>query len=111
MVSLADIRAAAQRIGGHVIRTPLVYSPSISALAGAHVYLKLETLQKAGSFKVRGATNKILVNIAAVREHGVVVASAGNHVYVLTDAPQLYIFTLSLMLEVLDKAMLFSILC
>jgi threonine dehydratase len=79
MVSLADIRAAQQRIAGHIIRTPLVYSPFISARTGARVYLKLETLQKAGSFKVRGATNKILVNIAAVREHGVVAASAGNH--------------------------------
>ncbi|MFA5267887.1 MAG: threonine/serine dehydratase, partial [Methanoregula sp.] len=79
MVTLADIRAAEQRIAGHVIRTPLVYSPFISARTGARVYLKLETLQKAGSFKVRGATNKILANIAAVREHGVVAASAGNH--------------------------------
>jgi threonine dehydratase len=79
MVTLADIRAAEQRITGHIIRTPLVYSPFISALTGARVYLKLETLQKAGSFKVRGATNKIRINIAAVREHGVVAASAGNH--------------------------------
>ena len=79
MVSLAEIRAAQQRIAGHIIRTPLVYSPFISAQTGARVYLKLETLQKAGSFKVRGATNKILVNIAAVRGHGVVAASAGNH--------------------------------
>jgi threonine dehydratase len=79
MVTLADIQAAERRITGHVIRTPLVYSPSISALTGARVYLKLETLQKAGSFKVRGASNKILANIAAVREHGVVAASAGNH--------------------------------
>ena len=79
MVSLEDIRAAQQRIAGHIIRTPLVYSPFFSARTGARVYLKLETLQKAGSFKVRGATNKILVNIAAVREHGVVAASAGNH--------------------------------
>jgi threonine dehydratase len=79
MVSLADIRAAEQRIAGHIIRTPLVYSPSISYLTGARVYLKLETLQMAGSFKVRGATNKILANITAVREHGVVAASAGNH--------------------------------
>ncbi|MGB9176693.1 MAG: threonine ammonia-lyase [Methanoregula sp.] len=79
MVTLADIRAAERRITGHVIRTPLVYSPSISALTGARVYLKLETLQKAGSFKVRGASNKILANIAAVRERGVVAASAGNH--------------------------------
>lgn len=79
MVSLADIRAAEQRIAGLIIRTPLVYSPSISALTGVRVYLKLETLQKAGSFKVRGATSKILANIAAAREHGVVAASAGNH--------------------------------
>jgi len=79
MVSLADIRAAEKRISGHVIRTPLVFSPSLSARTGARVYLKLESLQKAGSFKVRGATNKILVNTAAAREHGVVAASAGNH--------------------------------
>src|SRR5512137_1181868 len=79
MVSLAEIRAAEQRIAGHVIRTPLVYSPSISALTGARVYLKLETLQKAGSFKVRGATNKILLNMNGVRKQGVVAASAGNH--------------------------------
>ena len=79
MVTLADIRAAEQRISGHAIRTPLVYSPSISARTGARVYLKLETLQKAGSFKVRGATNKILTNISTVRDHGVVAASAGNH--------------------------------
>jgi threonine dehydratase len=79
MVSLADIRAAEQRIAGHVIRTPLVYSPSISALTGNRVYLKLEMLQKAGSFKVRGASNKILANSARVREHGVIAASAGNH--------------------------------
>jgi len=79
MVSLVDIRAAEQRIAPHVIRTPLVYSPTISTLTGARVFLKLETLQKAGSFKVRGATNKILLNCPAVREHGVVAASAGNH--------------------------------
>ena len=79
MVSLADIRAAELRIAEHVIRTPLVYSPAISALTGARVYLKLETLQKAGSFKVRGAGNKILANITAARTRGVVAASAGNH--------------------------------
>lgn len=79
MVSLADIRTAERRIAEHVIRTPLVYSPAISALTGARVYLKLETLQKAGSFKVRGATNKILANIHEARQRGVVAASAGNH--------------------------------
>jgi threonine dehydratase len=79
MVSLADIRAAEQRIAGHIIRTPLVYSPAFSALTGARVYLKLETLQLAGSFKVRGATSKILSNQTTARQHGVVAASAGNH--------------------------------
>jgi threonine dehydratase len=79
MVSLADIRAAEKRIAGYIIHTPLVYSPFISALTGARVFLKLETLQKAGSFKVRGATNKILVNIDKARNQGVVAASAGNH--------------------------------
>jgi threonine dehydratase len=79
MVTLADIRAAEDRIAGHVIRTPLVYSPTLSQRTGAEVYLKLETLQKAGSFKVRGATSKIFSGIESVREHGVVAASAGNH--------------------------------
>jgi len=88
MISLADIRAAEQRIAGQVIRTPLVYSPSISARTGARVYLKLEMLQKAGSFKVRGATNKILASITSAREHGVVAASAGNHAQGVAVAAQ-----------------------
>jgi len=79
MVSLADIRAAEERIAPHIIRTLLVYSPTISAMTGASVYLKLETLQKAGSFKVRGATNKILLHKDECRKRGVIAASAGNH--------------------------------
>jgi len=79
MVSLADIQAAEERISPCIIHTPLVHSLTISEITGANVYLKLETLQKAGSFKVRGATNKILANIDAIREHGVIAASAGNH--------------------------------
>jgi threonine dehydratase len=79
MVSLADIQAAEMRISRYIIHTPLVHSPTISDITGANVYLKLETLQKAGSFKVRGATNKILININEIRERGVVAASAGNH--------------------------------
>ncbi len=79
MVSLADIKEAEIRISPHIIHTPLVYSPTISEITGANVYLKLETLQKAGSFKVRGATNKILSHIDTIREQGVIAASAGNH--------------------------------
>jgi len=79
MISLPDIRAAESRIRDHIIRTPLVYSPTISAMTGANVYLKLETRQKAGSFKVRGATNKILLHRDEIRTTGVVAASAENH--------------------------------
>jgi len=74
-----DILRARGRIAPHVIRTPLVYSHAFSALAGADIYLKLETLQKAGSFKVRGATNRILGHLHEIGEKGVVAASAGNH--------------------------------
>jgi threonine dehydratase len=79
MISLADIKAAEIQISPHIIHTPLVYSPTISEMSGANVYLKLETLQKAGSFKVRGATNKILSHIHEIGEQGVIAASAGNH--------------------------------
>lgn len=79
MVSLSDVQAAQERIAGHIIRTPLIYSPTLSTMTGASVYLKLETLQKAGSFKVRGATNKILAHRDGILVEGVVAASAGNH--------------------------------
>ncbi len=79
MVTLEAIRQAEKRIAGRIIRTPLVFSPSISAISGARVFLKLETLQKAGSFKVRGAASKILADPDTARRHGVVTASAGNH--------------------------------
>jgi threonine dehydratase len=81
MVSLEDIQTAESRIFPYIIHTPLVYSPTISGMTRANVYLKLETLQKAGSFKVRGATNKILSCIKTATGPGgvtVVAASAGN---------------------------------
>ncbi len=79
MVSPSDIRTAKERINGRVIRTPLVYSPTFSEKTGCEVYLKLENMQKAGSFKVRGATNKILSEQDSIRPAGVIAASAGNH--------------------------------
>lgn len=79
MVTIAAIEEAYRRIAPHIIRTPVVFSPTFSERCDCSVYLKLETLQKAGSFKVRGATNKILCNLAAAKESGVVAASAGNH--------------------------------
>lgn len=79
MITLEDIRQAAHRLGDKVLRTPLIYSPSLSERFNAHIYLKLENLQKTGSFKIRGATNKILAERNAIGPAGVVAASAGNH--------------------------------
>ncbi|MGO8945377.1 MAG: threonine ammonia-lyase [Syntrophobacteraceae bacterium] len=79
MISAAEIRRAAGVLKGRVIRTPLVYSPTFSSLAGFEVYLKLENLQATGSFKIRGATYKILAELDRIGKGGVVAASAGNH--------------------------------
>jgi threonine dehydratase len=74
-----EIKRAADVLKGRVIRTPLVYSPTFSKLAGLEVYLKLENLQATGSFKIRGATYKILTEYDRMGKEGVVAASAGNH--------------------------------
>ena len=79
MVSLEDIRAAAQRIAGAVERTPFLHSRTLSRLTGAEVFLKFENLQFTASFKERGALNKLASLPAAARERGVIAMSAGNH--------------------------------
>ena len=79
MVTYDDILHAKEVIKSHIIRTPLIYSPTFSVMTGANVYLKLETLQKAGSFKVRGASYRILSHRNEIGEAGVIAASAGNH--------------------------------
>ena len=75
----AAVRDAARRIAPHIRRTPTERSPALSDLSGAEVFLKLENLQRTGSFKIRGALNAILQIDSGVREAGVVTASAGNH--------------------------------
>jgi threonine dehydratase len=79
MISLADIQSAGKLLHGRVLRTPLVYSPTFSEMTGAQVYLKLENLQKGGSFKIRGATFKILSHLDEIKDKGVIAASVGNH--------------------------------
>src|SRR5437660_2272019 len=74
-----DIRAAASRIHSYVHRTPLVASHSISERAGVEVRLKCENLQRAGSFKIRGAMNALLQLSETERRNGVVAFSSGNH--------------------------------
>jgi len=74
-----EILAAEQRIRPHVRETPLERSPYLSQKGGAEVYLKLEHLQHTGSFKLRGATNKLLSLSSEQLSRGVIAASTGNH--------------------------------
>ena len=77
--SIAEIRAAAERIKGAVIRTPMLVSRTLSEIIGAEVWLKFENLQFTASFKERGALNKLLQLTPEERARGVIAASAGNH--------------------------------
>lgn len=79
MLTIRDVLEARDRIAGLVARTPLEASQTLSRAADAEVFLKCENLQKTGSFKVRGALNRILQISDADRPRGVVAASAGNH--------------------------------
>src|SRR3984885_7073035 len=79
MVTLADIEAARRTIAGHVLRTPLLPSPPLSALTGAEVCVKYENLQVTNSFKERGACVKLAALSAEQRRRGVIAMSAGNH--------------------------------
>src|SRR5260370_32125398 len=79
MIGLADVQAAATRIRGRVLRTPSLYSDAVSRATGAEVTLKLENLQAIGSFKERGAANRLSLLSEAERRAGVVAMSAGNH--------------------------------
>ncbi|WP_058367129.1 threonine ammonia-lyase [Haloparvum sedimenti] len=79
MLTLSDVQAARDRIDGVVRRTPLDYSHSFSEMTGAAVHTKMETFQRTGSFKIRGAMNRIATLSEAQKEAGVVTASAGNH--------------------------------
>ena len=77
--SIVDVEAAQARVVGIAVRTPLVPSLALSERMGVDVYLKLETVQPTGSFKVRGAASKLLTLSDAERRRGVVTASTGNH--------------------------------
>lgn len=78
-VSIEDVRTAASRIIGAVVRTPTLVSRTLSELTGATVYLKFENLQFTAAYKERGALNTLLQLDEAARAKGVIAASAGNH--------------------------------
>jgi threonine dehydratase len=85
----ADVDAAAQKLAGVALRTPLINSPVLDAAVGARVFLKAETLQRTGSFKFRGAYNKISAIPAERRASGVVAYSSGNHAQGVAAAAKL----------------------
>jgi threonine dehydratase len=78
-IGLADVRRAASAIAGQVLATPFLPAPRLSQLTGATVFVKHENMQPTGSFKERGALNRLLALTAAERARGVVAMSAGNH--------------------------------
>ena len=78
-VTIDDIRTAAAALEGQVARTPIIPAPQLSGILGCELFLKLETLQRTGSFKDRGAYNKLRSLGEDERKRGVVAMSAGNH--------------------------------
>ena len=88
MIPISDIEAAAERIAGHVHRTPIFGSRTLGERAGVDLRLKCESLQKTGSFKPRGALNKVLSLAPLERARGLVTVSAGNHAQAVAWAAQ-----------------------
>ncbi|MBH5323327.1 threonine ammonia-lyase [Aurantiacibacter sediminis] len=78
-LTIADVRAAAKRIDGAVVRTPTMHSQTLSAITGAEIWLKFENQQFTAAYKERGALNALLQLSDEQRSRGVIAASAGNH--------------------------------
>jgi threonine dehydratase len=78
-LTLDDVRAAARRIEGAVVRTPTAYSKTLSRITGAEIWLKFENHQFTAAYKERGALNALLLMDETQRKRGVIAASAGNH--------------------------------
>jgi len=78
-LDITAIRAAAERLAGHIERTPCRYSRTLSKITGAEVWVKFENLQFTAAYKERGALNKLLLLSDAEKQKGVIAASAGNH--------------------------------
>jgi threonine dehydratase len=89
MLDLSHVRTAQGRIAGKVHRTPLLSAVSLGERVGVRLYLKCENFQKTGSFKARGALNKLLSLDAAERAKGIVTVSAGNHAQAVAWAARL----------------------
>lgn len=89
-ITLSDIQAAAARLDGHIVRTPLLESAALNAVAGCRLLVKAEVLQRTGAFKIRGALNKMMTLSPDVRARGVVASSSGNHGNALAAAAKMF---------------------
>jgi threonine dehydratase len=78
-LTIADVRAAADRIAGAIVQTPMLHSQTLSRIAGCEIWLKFENLQFTAAYKERGALNALLLLTEEQRSRGVIAASAGNH--------------------------------
>jgi len=88
--TIDDVRAAAKRIEGVIVRTPLLRNDALDAATGAKVFMKAECLQRGGAFKMRGATNAIAALSPEVRARGVIAYSSGNHAIAVSTAAKLF---------------------
>lgn len=88
--TIDDVKAAAERIKGIAIRTPLLRNDALDAAIGAKVWVKAECLQRGGAFKMRGATNAIAALAPDVRNRGVIAFSSGNHAIAVSTAAKLF---------------------
>jgi threonine dehydratase len=84
-----DVDRAAQRLAGIALHTPLISSPTLDAMTGGRIFLKAETLQRTGSFKFRGAYNRLAAIPEQARASGVVAFSSGNHAQGVAAAAKL----------------------
>ncbi len=87
--TVADVEAAARRIAGQAVLTPLIESPALNARIGGRLLIKAEPLQRTGSFKFRGAYNRLSQLNAEQRKRGVVAYSSGNHAQGVACAAQM----------------------
>jgi threonine dehydratase len=88
--TIEDVKAAAKRIEGIAVRTPLVRNDVLDAQTGAKVFVKAEDLQRGGAFKIRGATNAIAALAPDVRARGVIAFSSGNHAIAVATASKIF---------------------
>lgn len=88
--TIEDVKAAAKRIEGLVVRTPLLRNDALDEATGAKVFVKAECLQRGGAFKMRGAANAIAALAPEVRARGVIAFSSGNHAIAVSTAAKLF---------------------